>query len=872
MEEPRAHHLLIAQLARQARRFDDMVEAITSIAKLGVELTAEELKLLCVGYKNVLEEKKIAWRILSVATSKEEARGNTQYVSLIKESLKRVEDELTVKCKEILFTIIHYLLPSSKTREASVFYYKLKGDYYSQLAEFISEGDRQEAISESQKAYKAATAIAELDLPPTNPIRLAVALNFSIFLYETMTDGKRACGIAKKALEDAAALVNNLDERSYEESTLIMRLIKDNLTLWTYNPEDEDTVEEINSIAKLGVELTAEQRNLLSVGYKNLLGAQRASWRILSVIKSKEEAGGSTRYVALVNETLKRVEDELTAKCNEILLTIDDYLLPSSKTGEAAVFYHKMKGDYYSYLAEFKSEADWQEATSQSQKAYEAATSIAKSELHPTDPTRVALALNFSVFLYHIMADTKRIMRLIGDNLTLWISDTAEDEGEEGQVSNFFDSLVCDTLYDILGRLALRDVLRLGGVSKYLSKVVVDYVQALLREKVFLPSFPFHSVSLNDEYSMVSHEIQRESDIPIDPNTFPYQSFPENVIVGSINGTLLVLELFLSPQTLVLYNPITNHQKQIPPRPPRPHPLGFIEDDSNLNNYSYGLGWIEKSSEIIVVQLSKLFDEAIEPCCEMYSLKQRCWKRLVPLKGGVDIRQYGGTFHKERKSLYWIARNRETKGPVILKLEMEKLEFSTLEFSTDVKEVPIDCLGIVRGMLCALTRVTGSPRCEVRVLEQTGKWSILQTIQDHQLYDSKITCFPKILTFTNDGMLFLVNEEKNDKRRGSFPKKFLSLYKIFEATLQQVMSPKSLLYISSQQAAVYTESTCIPEYIWKVNTTGQGESGAEKVDDTQKEIKRACALSAAEDAVDEGTRDNAADEVGEDKAPQGSQD
>ncbi|GJV62528.1 14-3-3 protein 7, partial [Tanacetum coccineum] len=66
------------------------------------------------------------------------------------------------------------------------------------------------------------------------------------------------------------------------------------------------------------------------------------SWRILSVIKSKEEANGEMQHVALAKESLKRVEDELTSKCNEILLTIDDYLLPSSKTGEAAVFYHKM--------------------------------------------------------------------------------------------------------------------------------------------------------------------------------------------------------------------------------------------------------------------------------------------------------------------------------------------------------------------------------------------------------------------------------------------------------------------------------------------------------------------------------------------------
>ncbi|GJR29421.1 14-3-3 protein 7 [Tanacetum coccineum] len=164
----------------------------------------------------------------------------------------------------------------------------------------------------------------------------------------------------------------------------------------------------MNSVAKFGVKLTAEERNLLSVGYKNVLGAKRASWRILSVIKSKEEANGEMQHVALAKESLKRVEDELTSKCNEILLTIDDYLLPSSKTGEAAVFYHKMKGDYYRYLAEIKSDAEREEATSQSLKAYEAATAIAETDLPPTNPIRLGLALNFSVFYYEIIANTER--------------------------------------------------------------------------------------------------------------------------------------------------------------------------------------------------------------------------------------------------------------------------------------------------------------------------------------------------------------------------------------------------------------------------------------------------------------------------------
>ena len=47
--------------------------------------------------------------------------------------------------------------------------------------------------------------------------------------------------------------------------------------------------EAMKEVAKMAVELTVEERNLLSVAYKNVIGARRASWRIISSIEQKEE-------------------------------------------------------------------------------------------------------------------------------------------------------------------------------------------------------------------------------------------------------------------------------------------------------------------------------------------------------------------------------------------------------------------------------------------------------------------------------------------------------------------------------------------------------------------------------------------------------
>lgn len=103
-----------------------------------------------------------------------------------------------------------------------------------------------------------------------------------------------------------------------------------------------EMVETMKKVAKLDVELTAEERNLVSVGYKNVIGARRASWWILSSIEQKEEAKGNEQNVKRIKDCRQRVEDELSKICNDILSVIYSHLIPSSTTGKSTVFYYKM--------------------------------------------------------------------------------------------------------------------------------------------------------------------------------------------------------------------------------------------------------------------------------------------------------------------------------------------------------------------------------------------------------------------------------------------------------------------------------------------------------------------------------------------------
>lgn len=95
-------------------------------------------------------------------------------------------------------------------------------------------------------------------------------------------------------------------------------------------------------VAQSDQELSVEERNLLSVAYKNVIGARRASWRIVTSIEQKEESKGNEAQVALIKEYRQKIEKELTEICEDILGVLDKHLISSAQTGESKVFYHKM--------------------------------------------------------------------------------------------------------------------------------------------------------------------------------------------------------------------------------------------------------------------------------------------------------------------------------------------------------------------------------------------------------------------------------------------------------------------------------------------------------------------------------------------------
>ncbi|SCZ90556.1 BZ3500_MvSof-1268-A1-R1_Chr1-3g02063 [Microbotryum saponariae] len=262
MSDQRAHLTYMGRIAEQSERYDEMVTYMKDVAKLGVELSIEERNLLSVSYKNVIGARRASWRIISSIEQKEESKGNESQVAKIKAYRQKVEGELSdgalgsasgigicqhfadtplalrVVCNDILKVLDDHLIPSAQAGESKVFYHKMKGDYHRYLAEFANGDERQKASEAAHDSYKAASEIASAELAPTHPIRLGLALNFSVFYYEILNSPERACQLAKLAFDDAIAELDTLSEESYKDSTLIMQLLRDNLTLWTSDLND----------------------------------------------------------------------------------------------------------------------------------------------------------------------------------------------------------------------------------------------------------------------------------------------------------------------------------------------------------------------------------------------------------------------------------------------------------------------------------------------------------------------------------------------------------------------------------------------------------------------------------------------------------
>ncbi len=132
-----------------------------------------------------------------------------------------------------------------------------------------------------------------------------------------------------------------------------------------------EMVEYTKQFARIGNnELSLDERNILSVAFKNIVGTRRAAWRVLTSIQKKENNKGNAENVIKVKTYKANIEKEMTDICQDILDLLTETLIPNAQMGEGKVFFYKMKADYYRYIAEYSSGDKKNQAAQKALQAY----------------------------------------------------------------------------------------------------------------------------------------------------------------------------------------------------------------------------------------------------------------------------------------------------------------------------------------------------------------------------------------------------------------------------------------------------------------------------------------------------------------------
>ena len=160
-------------------------------------------------------------------------------------------------------------------------------------------------------------------------------------------------------------------------------------------------------------DVSVDVRNLLSVGFKNLIGSRRAAWRTVSAIEQNKKY---EQYSGRCGEYKAQIEKELADLCEDIIESVKDQSIKKASSPESKTFYLKMIGDYYRYIAECVKGDKLAEVTEHALDFYTQATEAGK-ELPTYNSTRLGLALNFSVFYYELKNDSKKACELAQEAL-----------------------------------------------------------------------------------------------------------------------------------------------------------------------------------------------------------------------------------------------------------------------------------------------------------------------------------------------------------------------------------------------------------------------------------------------------------------------
>jgi len=281
--------LAFARVCENAERFEDMSDVMKEIvtkSEGGSKLNDDHQALMSVAFKNVVGDLRKAMRKLEVEVPEKgmeelHASYKKRIVAQVKKQCEGVIGLLTDNLIDAKFVSEHNEKWDSKAKEAEknkdpkeakessatlqdafqkslnldpeawvayktkleaqTFFLKMLGDYW----RYLSEAEASEnSIKAADNNYTNAWKMAKSFMAPTHPTRLGLALNSSVFVQEIQKNTVKAQNIAKEAFESAIQSLDTLNDTSYKDSTLIMQLLRDNLTIWQDQPDPKGVEQE----------------------------------------------------------------------------------------------------------------------------------------------------------------------------------------------------------------------------------------------------------------------------------------------------------------------------------------------------------------------------------------------------------------------------------------------------------------------------------------------------------------------------------------------------------------------------------------------------------------------------------------------------
>ena len=221
----------------------------------------------------------------------------------------------------------------------------------------------------------------------------------------------------------------------------------------------QDMADAVNKLIELNPNLSKDERNIFSAGYKNLISDKRASWRLLNSLEKKELKKKSKQLI-YIKEIKNHIEDELKKIFVNVQNLLDNFLIPNAQNSENKVFYLTCKADYFRYFSEINIGKDLEDSNEKAEEFYKKAYEISEKELPVINSVRIGLCLNYALFYYEVKGDKKKgcdiakkafedsmkymddlekfkskdallLIQLLKENLIFWNSEMNESEQNE---------------------------------------------------------------------------------------------------------------------------------------------------------------------------------------------------------------------------------------------------------------------------------------------------------------------------------------------------------------------------------------------------------------------------------------------------------